>query len=158
MDAHALKSSARLDAVPVVGQLRQAGAGLPAADDPGIALDALDAVEHLLKRWCQRHHAGAPLSFAEPQLARRAVYVAHPLLQVPDKDGFYRRREASSGFPHHAFSRLDTVAQHLARTHAILGNFIPHLPISTVSEVWVQLAKNGTMSRKENRTAVSFPW
>ena len=75
MNAHALKSGARLDAVPVVGQVRQAGAGLPAADDPGIAFDALDAVEHLLDRRRQRHHARAPLAVAEPQLARRAVDV-----------------------------------------------------------------------------------
>ena len=47
MDAHALQPGMRLDAVPVVGEVRQAGAGLLAPDDPGIALDPFDAVEHL---------------------------------------------------------------------------------------------------------------
>ena len=47
MDAHAVQSGMHLDAVPVVGEIRQAGAGLLAPDDPGIALDPFDAVEHL---------------------------------------------------------------------------------------------------------------
>ena len=75
MDAHALQPGMHLDAVPVVGEIRQAGAGLLAPDDPGIALDPFDAVEHLQDRGRQRHHARAPLAVPEPELARRAVHV-----------------------------------------------------------------------------------
>ena len=49
--------------------------GFLAPDDPGIALDALDAVEHLQRRRGQRHHARTTLAVAEPELARRAVDV-----------------------------------------------------------------------------------
>ena len=47
VDAHALQSGARLDAVPEVVETRQMRAVLLAPDDPGIALDAPDAVKHL---------------------------------------------------------------------------------------------------------------
>ena len=63
----------RLDAVPVVGQVRQAHAGRLAPDHPGVALDAVDAVEDLEDRGRQRDHPRTPLAVANPEPATRAA-------------------------------------------------------------------------------------
>ena len=47
MTAHGFQPAARLDVVPVVGEVGQAGTVLLGSDDPVIALDALNAVELL---------------------------------------------------------------------------------------------------------------
>ena len=68
MNANVVEPRPCLDPSPVPGKPGEMGVRFAAPDQPGIALDALDAGEHRQYRRRQGHHARTRLAVPKPNL------------------------------------------------------------------------------------------